>query len=174
VSEQPEYCNACENFPCPGNHPRDLAAEALERYQGVAEAIGGNLLRVLDGLQSATFGGGHKQIYFSPFRNSLVIREGYEAGKRAAAERDRREWLEGIVRRLGLVSEAHRCIVHKGNPEWIWSCRRKGCYQGGYFCPSQADAFSRALAHARSFIPQPERWTELDILAYEARLAGSA
>ncbi len=110
-------------------------------------------------------------IYFSPFRNSLVIREGFEVEKRAAEERDRREWLEGIRRRLGLVAEVHRCQVHRGNPEWIWSCLRDGCHAAGYFCPSQADAFGRASAHALSFAPEPpegEPFGGLDWAAYEA------
>jgi hypothetical protein len=115
--------------------------------------------------------GSPRPIYFSPFRDSLVIREAYAMERRAAEERDRREWIEGIRRRLGLVAEVHRCQVHRGNPEWIWSCLRDGCHAAGYFCPSQADAFGRALAHARSFVPRspgPGPWSQADVMIVKA------
>ena len=156
-----EYCNICENFPCLGNHPEDIHAEARGRYERAAACI----------RQGWVTWPGPAPTYFSPFRNSLVIREALEMERRAALERDRHEWLEGIRRRLGLVAEVHRCQVHKGNPEWIWSCLRHGCNAAGYFCPSQADAFGKALAHAGRFIPKPpeeDPVTELDALAFEA------
>jgi len=111
-----------------------------------------------------------RHVYFSPFRNSLVIREGFAMEKRAAGERDRREWAEGIRRRLGLVAEVHRCQVFRGT-EWLWSCLRHGCNAAGYSCPSQAYAFAKALAHARSFLPEPpeeEPLTELQWALYVA------
>lgn len=97
-------------------------------------------------------------------------REQYEA-----EERDRREWLEGVRRRLGLVAEVHRCHVWRGLWGWMWFCRRPGCNRVWHDCPSQPDAFAAASAHARSFIPEPpeqEPPTELDLLAFDALWAG--
>jgi hypothetical protein len=95
------------------------------------------------------------------------------ARERAAEERERAEWTEGIRRRLGLVAEVHRCWVWRGSDRWWkWWCQREGCYGGeGPLYGSQPDALGDALAHARSFVPQPpepEPFTELDELAFEA------
>lgn len=144
----------------------DIHAEARERYERAAAFI-------RDGLESVRFGGEAKPIYFSPFRNSLVIRERFAVEKRAAEERDRREWLEGVSRRLGLVAEVHRCEVRKWwwRQGWDWFCLRPGCDADGIYRPSQADAFAEAQAHARAFIPQPPEEapvTELDLLAFDA------
>lgn len=83
----------------------------------------------------------------------------------------RREWTEGVRRRLGLVAEVHRCEVYRIGWDWVWLCARDGCpvVRTGY--PSQAAAFTEALAHARAFIPQPPEEspvTELDVLAFDA------
>ncbi len=121
-------------------------------------------------LESQVLGG--TPIYFSPLRNSLVIRAGFAADRRAAEERDRREWIEGIRRRLGLVAVVHRCWVWWGveGTLWTWWCYRLWCpARGGE--PSQPEAFAAALAHVRSFIPEPpeeELSGELDWEAYKA------
>lgn len=77
--------------------------------------------------------------------------------KRLAEEQDRREWIEGIRRRLGLVAEVHRCHVEQSacGPQWAWSCARSDCGEFRVYRPTQAAAFAEALAHARSFVPQP-------------------
>ncbi len=112
------------------------------------------------------------EIYFSPFRNSLVIREGFAMEKRAAGERDRREWAEGIRRRLGLVAEVHRCKVYRCNPgDWGWWCRREHCGMVGHFLPSQAEAVTAAQEQTRAFVPEPpeeEPLTELQWALYVA------
>jgi hypothetical protein len=95
------------------------------------------------------------------------------AEKRRAEERDRCEWTEAVRRRLGLVAEVHRCHVERSacGPQWAWSCARSGCGEFRVYRPTQAAAFAEALAHARSFVPQPpepEPWTGLDVLAFEA------
>jgi hypothetical protein len=119
------------------------------------------------------YSGDVRPIYFSPLRNSLVIRESFEAERRAAEERDRREWTEGVRRRLGLVTEVHRCWVYgtETGDMWAWICQRPECGISNYGYGSQRAALAKALAHARLFIPQPpepEPWTELDVLAFEA------
>jgi hypothetical protein len=154
--EQPEYCNVCENFPCLGNHPPgevepDVITEALDLYNRTAQAL-------WDNLRSFVPEPGYVPIYFSPLRNSLVIREGFEAEKRAADERDRREWTESIRRRLGLVAEVHRCRAWHTTDGWLWWCLRPGCPSSGGFGRAKLsfDGASRqAFAHARSFVPQP-------------------
>ena len=114
------------------------------------------------------------EIYFSPFRNSLVIREGFAMEKRAAGERDRREWAEGIRRRLGLVAEVHRVRVWKrGEGDWAARCLRPGCPagRGVGWAPSQQYALGDALAHAGAFLPLPpedEPLTELQWALYVA------
>jgi hypothetical protein len=115
------------------------------------------------------------ELSFGPFRYEAMQAMAQAELSRLAEERDCREWIEGIRRRLGLVTEVHRCHVFRGNPEWIWSCLRDGCYAAGYFCLSQADAFAGALAHARAFVPGPPEEipvTELDLLAFDALWAG--
>ena len=114
-----------------------------------------------------------RHVYFSPFRNSLVIREGFAMEKRAAGERDRREWAEGIRRRLGLVAEVHRCRAYADDEGggWVWACLRPGCLGAGYSYRSQPAAFAEALAHARAFMPEPpedEPLTELQWALYVA------
>lgn len=160
-----DCCNVCENFPCLGNHPPGEVDEALERYERTAAFI-------RDGLV-AWPAGAARPIYFSPFRNSLVIREGFAVERRAAEERGRREWTEGVRRRLGLVAEVHRCWVYDDDEGdgWAWFCRRRDCPRGGVNCPTQEYAFTNALMHARLFVPRPPEEppvTELDVLAFDA------
>jgi hypothetical protein len=123
--EQPEYCNVCENFPCLGNHPAD----------------------VLAWIDNATF-----------IWRGLVTRAELEqsiAEQRAAEERDRREWTESVRRRLGLVAEVHRCWVWQSVGLWHWWCLRDSCGAAHHNLLTQPEAFSDALAHTRSFVPQP-------------------
>jgi hypothetical protein len=76
----------------------------------------------------------------------------------SADEEDRRDWIDGVSRRLGLVTEVHRCRVFRfGWQDWGWHCLRPGCSAGSNRAYPQAEAFAAALAHARSFLPeQPE------------------
>jgi hypothetical protein len=148
----------------------DVIAEALERYERAAAFIRQGWVTRAE-LEREVLGCDAKPIYFSPFRNSLVVREGFAAEKRAAEERGRREWTEAVRRRLGLVTEVHRCWVWRSVGLWHWWCLRDSCGGAQHNLPSQPEAFARALAHARSFVPQPpkpEPWTELDVLAFEA------
>jgi hypothetical protein len=95
---------------------------------------------------------------------------GFMAKRRELETLARREWINEVRRRLGLVAEVHRCQVFRGK-EWLWSCLRHGCNAAGYSCPSQADAFAKAFAHARRFVPQPpeeEPLTELQWALYVA------
>jgi hypothetical protein len=152
----------------------DLSAEALERYERAMAFIRqGWVTRA--GAERQYLGQDPRPIYFSPFRNLLAGREGSEAEKRAAGEQDRREWTEGIRRRLGLVAEVHRCRVFRGDLGWLWSCLRPGCPSAGYSCPSQEYAFAKARAHARSFMPdapEDEAIAGMDWPAYMALAAG--
>jgi hypothetical protein len=95
-----------------------------------------------------------RPIRFSPPRDSLVVQQGSAAERRAAGEQDRREWTEGIRRRLGLVAEVHRCWVYRG-AGWAWMCLRAGCETSNYGYGSQPRALTKALAHTRSFMPEP-------------------
>jgi len=108
-------------------------------------------------------------------RGQLAAMNGYSPRRAvmlAAEERDRYEWTEGIRRRLGLVTEVHRCQVYgAGGGMWAWMCQRSDCDLSDYGYRSQPEALARALSHARSYVPQPpkpEAWTELDLLAFEA------
>ena len=89
------------------------------------------------------------------FRDLLVRYRviGRAEARRLAEEQERREWAEGIRRRLGLVAEVHRCQVWRCGWEWAWLCAREGCpvTRAGY--PSQPAAFKDALTHARAFVP---------------------
>lgn len=76
----------------------------------------------------------------------------------SAGEQDRREWIEGIRRRLGLVAEIHRVRVWKrGDGDWAGMCLRPGCPAGRPlgWAPSQQYALGDALAHAWHFMPLP-------------------
>lgn len=88
----------------------------------------------------------------------------------------RREWIEDISRRLGLVAEVHPCQVYRCRPgDWGWWCRRGHCGMMSHFLPSQAEAVTAALEHTRAFVPEPlgeAPVTELDLLAFDAFWAG--
>jgi hypothetical protein len=87
-----------------------------------------------------------------------IFREGFPVERRAAEERDRREWAEGVRRRLRLVAEVHRCRVWKrGEGDWAARCLRPGCPAGAGvgWAPSQQYALGDALAHAGAFLPLP-------------------
>jgi hypothetical protein len=78
--------------------------------------------------------------------------------RRAAEEQDRRELIEAVRRRLGLVAEVHRCRVWKrGEGDWARRCLRLGCPAGQPlgWAPSQEYALGDALAHAGAFLPLP-------------------
>jgi hypothetical protein len=102
----------------------------------------------------------------------------FVARRRELERLARREWIEDVRRRLGLVTEVHRSWVWWSPGEqdsWTWWCYRKHCpgHGGGY--PSQQAAFADALAHARAFAPEPPEEapvTELDLLAFDALWAG--
>lgn len=82
--------------------------------------------------------------------------------KRRAEEQNRREWLEDITRRLGLVAEVHRCRVWKrGEGDWARRCLRPGCPAGRPlgWAASQQYALGDALAHAGAFLPLPPEET---------------
>jgi hypothetical protein len=95
------------------------------------------------------------------------------AEQREAEERDRREWIEGIRRRLGLVTEVHRCCVWESVGLWHWWCLRGSCGGAKHNMP-WADAFAGALAHARSFVPQPPEPEPFPELTWEAYMALAA
>lgn len=80
----------------------------------------------------------------------------------AAEEQDRRDWIEGIRRRLGLVSEVHEYYVRQiGVDYWAWRCLRHGCRENGLMpgcwqCgPSKAAVAKKARAHVQRFVPAP-------------------
>jgi hypothetical protein len=82
------------------------------------------------------------------------------AERRDAEEKDRCEWIEGIRRRLGLVSEVHEWYVRQiGESYWAWACSRPGCRDGGpdlrpWNCGhSKAAVTRKAREHARRFLP---------------------
>jgi hypothetical protein len=92
---------------------------------------------------------------FLPFRDFIPRQDAAEA--RALEECDRREWLEGVRRRLGLVSEVHRCRVWRcaAAGHWGWFCQRPDCGCVGHFLVSQAEAAREAQEHTRAFVPEP-------------------
>lgn len=95
----------------------------------------------------------------------------------ALEELDRREWIDGVRRRLRLVAEVHRCRVWKrGEGDWAARCLRPGCPVGAGvgWAPSQQYALGDALAHAGAFLPLPPKEaevTELDVLVFDAMWA---
>ena len=96
----------------------------------------------------------------------------FMANRRELERIARREWIDGVRRRLGLVTEVHRCRVRKVRPwYWSWRCQRPDCTEAAVGCASQGEAIAEALAHARAFIPEPPEdapVTELDVLAFDA------
>jgi len=101
----------------------------------------------------------------------------FTANRRELERLARREWIEEVRRRLGLVVEVHRCRVWKrGEGDWAARCLRPGCPAGSGvgWAPSQQYALGDALAHAGAFLPLPPEEapvTELDALAFEAAWA---
>ncbi len=81
--------------------------------------------------------------------------------QRDAEARDRAEWIEGIRRRLGLVTEVHHCRVWQiGEHWWAWACRRTGCYDADWQHTANSErtraaAWAKASAHSRRFKPSP-------------------
>lgn len=76
--------------------------------------------------------------------------------QRAEEARDRAEWIEGIRRRLGLVSEVHECRTWQvGEDYWMWACERPGCPYGkrGVAVPSKRRAGTEASEHSRRYLP---------------------
>jgi hypothetical protein len=75
------------------------------------------------------------------------------AQARAEEARDRREWITGVKRRLGLVCAgdvAHRVRVVKvpGGHGWLWHCRMRPCRAYGIGYGSLPEAFGAAWDHA--------------------------
>jgi hypothetical protein len=74
-------------------------------------------------------------------------------------EQDRREWIDGIRRRLGLVAEVHECHVWQiGERWWAWKCQRRGCWDADWQRtsnsePTRAAVSAKASAHSRRFLP---------------------
>ena len=155
----PEYCNVYENFPCLGNHPADTTGRRRDEY---------TFSSVFNVVPDRPLG----EWRFGPFRFAGMQAAAQAELRRLAEVQDRAEWIEGVRRRLGLVAEVHRCWVWWGveGTLWTWWCYRLRCpARGGE--PSQPEAFAAALAHVRSFIPEPpeeELSGELDWEAYKA------
>lgn len=89
-----------------------------------------------------------------------------------AEEQDRREWIEGIRRRLGLVSEVHEYRFWQiGEKWWAWECLRPGCRDADWQRtansePTRAAVVAKASAHRRRFLPParkpaPGAWLDL-------------
>ena len=111
------------------------------------------------------------ELRFGPLRAEAMQAAAQAEVRRLAEVQDRAEWIEGIRRRLGLVVEVHRCWVWQSVGLWHWWCLRDSCGGAHHNLPSQPEAFADAFAHTRSFVPQPpepEPWSELDVLAFEA------
>jgi hypothetical protein len=88
-------------------------------------------------------------------------REAAAAKRHRAEEQDRREWIDGIRRRLGLVAEVHECDVWQiGERWWAWKCLRRGCWDADWQRtsnsePTRAAVRAKASAHSRRFLPSP-------------------
>lgn len=88
-------------------------------------------------------------------------REAAAAERRRAEEQDRREWIDGIRRRLGLVAEVHEYRVWQiGERWWAWECLHRGCYDSDWQRtsnsePTRAAVVAKASAHRRRFVPPP-------------------
>lgn len=85
--------------------------------------------------------------------------------RRATEAQDRREWIESVRQRLGLVAEVHEYRTWEvGASYWGWACKRRGCRYGGSpqlmpwnFGTSEAAVRRQARQHARRFVPsRPE------------------
>lgn len=106
---------------------------------------------------------------YHPLRDQ--VRAARAGARRLAEAEDRQAWIGQVKRRLGLVTEVHRCWVYGGDDGsmWAWICQREGCGISNYGYRWQWQALARALAHTRSFLPEPPEETpvtELDWAAY--------
>jgi hypothetical protein len=161
----------------PENHPPGIG-EALAAIEGnLRRAVGTELLalaqwNVMTRAEAERAYFPSPGLRFSMSWDEVAAWQKREAEKRAAEELDRREWLKDVRRRLGLVSEVHRCRAwYAGEGWWRWACLRPGCVCGGFARRGPGgfrQATGEALEHARRFVAQPEPWTELDVLAFEA------
>ena len=93
----------------------------------------------------------------------------------AAEARDRRDWIEGIRRRLGLVSEVHEVKWWQaGEDYWLWACQRPGCpyanwRPSGQAAASMGRARTEASKHRRKFLPpspEPMPGARLDLTGF--------
>jgi hypothetical protein len=96
------------------------------------------------------------------------------AAQRAAETQDRRDWIEGIRRRLGLVSEVHQVEWWQvGEDYWRWSCLRPGCPYGDprylQAAPLMGRVRAEAREHRRRFrpsAPEPVPGAGLDLTGF--------
>jgi len=156
----------------------DIHAEALERYERARAFIWRGLMPRAE-LEQGVLGYGAVPVtwpdapQWTPFRDRIPRVPRLEQ-QRLAEQQDRRGWLEGVRRRLGLVAEVHRCRVWKHGEWWRWWCLRPACPCGGFARRGPGaftQAVTEALEHARRFVPGPPEETmfaELDLLAFEA------
>jgi hypothetical protein len=104
-------------------------------------------------------------------------REAEAEKRRRAEEQDRREWIDGIRRRLGLVAEVHDYRVWQiGERWWAWECLYRGCWNSDWQRtsasnsePTRAAAVATASAHRRKFMPpapEPVPGTGLDLTGF--------
>jgi hypothetical protein len=109
----------------------------------------------------------------------LREREAAQAGKAAERSRaeaqDRREWIDGIRRRLGLVAEVHECRTWQiGERWWAWACLRPACRDADWQHtansePTRAGVIAKASAHRRRFlppVPTPAPGATLDLTGF--------
>jgi hypothetical protein len=99
-----------------------------------------------------------------------------KAAERSRAEaQDRREWINGIRRRLGLVTEVHEYRIWQvGERWWAWACLHPGCRDADWQHtsnsePTRAAVIARASAHRRRFVPpapEPAPGATLDLTGF--------
>ena len=113
--------------------------------------------------RSATARGELKRAVLACIAEERRRREAEAAKRRRAEEEDRREWIDGIRRRLGLVAEVHEYRVWQiGERWWAWECLHAGCYVSDWQRASascsertKGAAVAKASAHRRKFMPAP-------------------
>jgi hypothetical protein len=111
--------------------------------------------------RSATARGELKRAVLAYVAEERRRREAEAAKRRRAEEQDRREWTDGIRRRLGLVAEVHHCRVWQISEHWwAWACQRPGCYDADWQHTANSErtraaAWAKASAHSRRFKPSP-------------------
>lgn len=134
----------------------DTRAEAREQHEQDAAFIRHGFVTRADLERSMS--GYDAGVPFALLYRREAMQEAAQAELGRLAEiQDRAKWIEGIRRRLRLVAEVHRCWVW-GHPNggWDWWCQRDDCNSGpDTRVPVWADAVAEAIAHARSFVPQP-------------------